>query len=425
MLFLICSTATSLLSAWALGAEGRGELTIITTWLFVSALVGTLGLHYAQRYWVARQPDWTSEIFSNTIAFTFVASVVAIVIAWQLIPSVIGDQPASTIRLTQLFLLNIPIILLSEMLRGYLEGARIFGWLGAARLSFIGIQAVFYLVFYVFDRLTLETALAVIIGGQIVSVALMFAAVIINLRPAWRLSLTVFKAQLSYGLRSYVGILTEFAVWRLDQVLLTALAPSRVVGLYAVAVAIAEITATLAASISDALLPEVAASSDADASLLLLARSLRLTVYAQVLALIPLWIAAPFVLGWVFGADFVEATATLRILLCASIFWSAGLIVISGLSGLGNPGLSTFARIASAVTTVVALVILLPAYGMLGAAISSLLGYALMLAVGLFFLLRRKTLKPLNFFRPRRDDLTFAQLKSLAGFSSAQPSKAN
>lgn len=423
VLFLAFSMATSLLSAWALKPEGRGELTIITTWLFISALVGTVGLPYAHRFWAARKPEWNSEIFSNTIVFTFIASVIVILVAWQVIPLVIHEQKPEIIRLTQLFLLNAPIILLSEMLRGHLEGAKLFDWLGAARLSFIATQAGFYLLFYAFGWLTLENALLIIIAGQLICVFLMLFAVLYKLRPRWSLNLSVFRAEISYGFRSYFGIVTEFAVWRLDQVMLTAMASSKIIGLYTVAVAIAEITATLASSISDALMPEVAASTNAEESSLLLAKSLRLTLYAQILALIPLGVAAPYILSWVFGAGFVEATATLRILLVASIIWSAALIVISGLNGFGNPGLSTVARIASAVTTVVSLAILLPRWGMMGAAISSILGYGIMLATALFFLLRQRNISLWQFLRPRRDDISLAQIKSMIRFPVAEPTK--
>lgn len=414
VLFLIFSTATSLLSAWALGADGRGSLTVITMWTFVFALAGTLGLPYAHRYWIARKPEWNSEIFSNTIVFTLIVSVIAILVSWQIIPHIINEQKPEVIRLTQLFLLNIPIILLSEMLRGHLEGAKIFDWRGAARLSFIATQAVFYLVFYAYGWLTLENALLIIVGSQIIASALMLAAVLYKLRPRWKLSFKVFRAQISYGFRSYFGIVTEFAVWRLDQVMLTAMASSKIIGLYAVAVA--EISATLASSISDSLMPEVASSKNPETAVPLLAKSLRLTLYAQVLALIPLWIAAPYILGWVFGAEFIGAAAALRLLLFASVLWSAAMIVISGLNGFGNPGLSTAARIASAVTTVIALVFLLPRWGMIGAAVSSMLGYGVMLAVALWFLMREKKLNLVEFLRPRRDDLTYEQLKSVIRF---------
>ncbi len=423
VLFLAFSVATSLLSAWALGAEGRGELVIVTMWLFVFTLFGTLGLPYAHRFWTARKPEWNSEIFSNTIIYTLAASLLIIAVGWLLIPFLIGEQKTETIRLTQLFLLNVPVILLNELLRGQLEGAKLFGWLGIARIAFISTQAVGYLVLYPFGWLTLHNALLIIIFAQILTAALMFIAVWFNLRPKLRLNLKIFVKEIHYGLRSYFGLVTEFAVWRLDQIMLTAFASSTIVGLYAVAVAIAEISATLASSISDSLMPEVAASTDKQQALLLLSKSLRLTFYAQLIALIPFWIAAPYILQYVFGREFVAATDVLRLLFIASIIWSAGLILISGLNGFGNPGLSTVARISSAVTTVVLLVWLLPVWGMQGAAVSSILGYAVMFLVALVCISRTQKIGLWQFLRPRRDDISFKQIKSVFKFPMAQPSK--
>lgn len=423
VIFLLFSIATSLLSAWALGPEGRGDLVVVTTWLFVFSLFGMMGLPVAKRYWTAKEPAANSEIFTNTIVFSLVASAIIFVIGWLIVPLVINEQKPHVIRLTQVFLLNIPVILLSEMLRGQLEGARLFGWLGAARISFIAFQAIVYTVYYLFHDLTLEHALWVIVVGQIICLAVMFYGVWVNLRPRWSFKWKIFGKEIHYGLRGYLGNITEFAVWRLDQMMLTAMAASSVIGLYAVAVAIAEITATLASSISDALLPEVAASKEKSESILLLGKSLRLTLYAQIVATIPIWITEPYVLLYVFGENFLEASGALRLLLIASIFWSAGLIVISGLNGFGRPGLSAIARIASAATTVLSLVLLLPVWGIKGAAVASIFGYSVMFAVALVFLLRTQKISFGELLRPRADDISIEKIKSVLNFPAAASPK--
>jgi O-antigen/teichoic acid export membrane protein len=423
VLFLGFSVATSLLSAWALGAEGRGELAIITMWLFVFSLVGTLGLPYAHRYWSARKPEWNSQIFTNTILYTLLASLFIFAVGWLLIPYLISEQKEEVIFLTQLFLLNVPIILLNELFRGQLEGAKLFGWLGIARLAFISTQAVIYIVLYGFELLTLKNALIVIIFSQILTAGLMGLGIWRNLRPQWSFNLKIFGQEINYGIRSYFGIVTEFAVWRLDQVMLTAMVSSTMVGLYAVAVALAEITATLASSVSDALLPEIAASENPKEALLLLGKSLRLTLYLQILTLIPFWIAAPYVLYFVFGAEFIAATTALRLLFIASIIWSSGLILISGLNGFGNPGLSTIARVSSAVTTIILLIIFLPEWGMIGAAISSIAGYGVMLLIALVCLLRTQKIGLWQFLHPRRDDLSLAKIKAALKLMVPEPSK--
>jgi O-antigen/teichoic acid export membrane protein len=420
-LFLFFSVTTSLLSAWALGAEGRGDLTIVTMWLSIFVLAGALGLPYAHRYYAARETEWQSEIFSNTIVFTFIISLVTISLAWLAVPLILSGQKPEIVWLTQIFLFNVPVVLLSEMLRGHLEGARLFGWLGAARICFITFQGVGYFLLYIFGLLTLINALWIIVFAQILLVAVMVFAVCYNLRPKWKPSLKIFRSEISYGLRSYFGNVTEFAVWRLDQMMLTAFAASATVGLYAVAVAVAEITAILASSVSDALLPEVASSKTPADSMILMGKTIRLTFYAQITALIPLWIFAPFALGAVYGEGFVEASDALRVLLICSIIWSVSLIVISGLNGLGRPGLGTVARLFSAAATVITLVWLLPKYGMMGAAFSSLIGYTVLLCVSLFCLLRSQNTGLWEFLRPRKDDISVEKLKSFFKFPIPLP----
>jgi O-antigen/teichoic acid export membrane protein len=424
-LFLLFSVATSLLSAWALKPEGRGDLTVITMWTFVFSHIGTFGVPYAHRFWAAKEPDWQSKIFSNTIIFTVLAGMAMLALAWFITPVLTGEKKSEVIWLAQLFALNIPVILLNEMLRGQLEGSRLFGWLGIGRLSFIATQAIGNTIFYLLGILTLENAILIIVLGQIVCAAFMLFAVLRELKPRWSFNWSVFRHEISYGLRSYPGILTEVAVWRLDQMMLAIFAPSAVVGLYTVAVAIAEITATLASSVADALLPEVAASERRNESTALMGKTLRLTLYAQLLVLIPLWIAAPFIMRIVYGEGFVEATGALRLLLVASMIWSAAMIIISGLNGLGHPGLSTVARLCSTVTTVVSLYWLLPLWGINGAAVSSLLGYGTMLVIALICLSRKQKISFWEFMRPRRQDISIEKIKSFfkIGFLSPRNSE--
>jgi O-antigen/teichoic acid export membrane protein len=424
-LFLLFSVVTSLLSAWALKPEGRGNLTVITMWTFVFSHIGTFGLPYAHRYWAASEPDWNRKIFSNTIIFAVLSGLAMVCLAWFITPLLTGDKSNEVVWLAQLFALNIPVILLNEMLRGQLEGARLFGWLGFARLSFIATQAIGNLLFYIWGILTLENAILIIVLGQIICSVFMLCAVWRELKPRWEFDWSVFRKEVSYGLRSYPGILTEITVWRLDQMMLVIFATSTIVGLYTVAVAIAEITATLASSVADALMPEVASSANSDKSALLMGKTLRLTLYAQFLVLIPLWIAAPFILRIIYGEGFVEAAGAMRLLLLASIAWSAAMIVISGLNGLGHPGFSTVARLCSGLTTVVTLFYLLPRWGMNGAAISSLLGYSTMLIVAMFFLLRKQNISFWEFMRPRRQDISFEKIKSFLNFNSPIPENLN
>src|SRR6185295_18436228 len=80
-------------------------------------------------------------------------------------------------------------------------------------------------------------------------------------------------------------------------------------------------------------------------------------------------------------------------------------IIISGLNGLGHPGLSTIARMAAALVLVIALLLSLPRWGIVGAALSSITGYSVMFGVALFWFLRQQKITLWECLRPRWDDL--------------------
>jgi O-antigen/teichoic acid export membrane protein len=405
VLMLCCGVVTSLLGAWALGPAGRGDLIVVLMWPAIFVMLMEIGLPMAYRYWTAKQPESTSAMFSNAVVFTLLIGFAGVGLAWMMIPHLIGRRSPEVVRLAQVYALVIPMTLLIDLTRGLLEGARRFHWVAALRLVFFGVQLVSYVVLWLDGRLTVATAMYTMIASTAVGLTLALTGVCHELKPRWQPSIAQLKTNLSYGVRDYPGVLTEFVSWRLDLMMLVGMASSTSVGLYSIAIRLADITSTLASSVGDALLPEVAASKKADEATRVVTRSLRLTICAHLLILIPLWIAAPFILRFAYGEGFVPVTNVLRLLMFASMVWSAGAIVISGLNGLGHPGLSATARIAAAIVMVIALLRWLPSRGIQGAALASIVGYSVMFLVALFWLLRRRQITLWECLRPRWEDI--------------------
>lgn len=404
-LMLASGVVTSLLSAWALGPTGRGDLMVVLMWPAIFSMVAQIGLPQAYRFWIAKRPECVSALFSNAVIFTLVVGLITLALAELVIPHLIGQRSPEVLRLTRIYLLVIPVHMLTDLTRGLLEGARRFTWVGALRLILFGVQLATYIVLWMLGTLTVASASYTMLASLAASLVVSLIAVWRELSPKWQPNLSELGTTLRYGIRDYPGILTEFVNWRLDLMMLVGTASSAALGLYVVALRLADITSTLAGSVGDALLPEVAASKKAEEATRVVTRSLRLTLCAHLLILVPLWIAAPYILRFAYGEGFVAVTNVLRLLMFASVVWSAGAIVISGLNGLGHPGLSAIARIAAALVMVVSLLTLLPTRGIQGAALSSILGYSVMFLVALFWLLRRRQITLWECLRPRWDDV--------------------
>lgn len=404
-LMLSSGVVTSLLSAWALGPAGRGDLMIVLMWPGIFSMMAEIGLPQAYRFWTAKRPECVSALFSNAVIFTLLMGLLTLGLAEIILPILIGHRTPEVVYLARIYLLVIPLLMLTDLIRGLLEGARSFRWVGALRLIFFGFQCVIYIILWTTRRMTVATAAYTMIGSATISLVVSLIALRHELRPRWQPRLADLGVTLRYGIRDYPGVVTEFVNWRLDLIMLVGMASSSAVGLYAVALRLADITSTLASSVSDALMPEVAAQKEPEKATRLLTRSLRLTIGAHLLVLIPLWTAAPYVLRFAYGDAFTPVTNVLRLLMLASVAWSAGAVLISGLNGLGHPGLSTIARICAAIVMVLALLSWLPTRGIYGAALASVVGYSTMFVVALFWVLRSRGMGIWDCLRPRWEDI--------------------
>src|ERR1044072_6377973 len=85
-LITLCTVVTSLLGARALGPAGRGDLLVIALWPLVIALLAELGLPNAHRYWMAKEPERCSRLFSNAVIYTVIAGTVSIALADIVVP---------------------------------------------------------------------------------------------------------------------------------------------------------------------------------------------------------------------------------------------------------------------------------------------------------------------------------------------------
>lgn len=416
---LLLTVVTSMTSARALGPAGRGDLLLIALWPVVIAMITELGLPNAYRYWMAREPERVSQLFSNAVIYALAAGTVSVILGNLIVPHLIAQHSTEVMLLMRIYMINIPAVVFLNLMRALLDGTRRFGWSGAGRLSFFGLQAIGFAAFWMTHRLTVATATYIMLLSQVPSLALSLIAVRRNLRPGWQPSWKEFKSSMSYALRDYPGNVADYTTLRLDQLMLGAMASNVAIGLYVVAVRLSEMTTMVADAIADALMPEVASSSS-DKGEAICARSFRLAIYMHLLLFPPLWLAAPLILRVLFGQSFVPATSAFRWLLVAAGVWSCGSIVISGLRGFGHPGLSTLARFSAAVVTGISLLVLLPRMGITGAAIASLIGYSVMLAIALVGFAKKRQLSLWrNYLRPQKRDLLIPNWRSLLGLSSA------
>jgi O-antigen/teichoic acid export membrane protein len=209
-------------------------------------------------------------------------------------------------------------------------------------------------------------------------------------RPVFRVSIA--RAGLGFGLKSWLGGLAQLANVRLDQVVMITVVPPRQLGLYAVATTISGASGPLAGAVSPPLMARIGAGERH-----LMPQAVRMTVTATVGLNVAVGLVTPILLPLLFGSEFRHATPMAIVLLVASVPLAGAGVLSTALQADGVPLIPSIGEGIALVVTVVGLVVLLPPLQAMGAAIVSLAAYG---ASFLFDLLmaKRRIGAPLSAF---------------------------
>jgi O-antigen/teichoic acid export membrane protein len=177
---------------------------------------------------------------------------------------------------------------------------------------------------------------------------------------------------LRFGAAVVAGDALQLANYRLDLFVLAAFVPVADIGVYAVAVALAEMLWQLPHAVSRSILPRIATRQVGRAGVLRLSCGLgAVTAALGVLG----WLLAVRLVEPVFGPDFAGVPALLAVLLPGVVLVGAAKPVAAWTLSCGLPGGNVRASAAGLAVVVAGNILLVPSHGVVGAAVASTLGY--------------------------------------------------
>lgn len=376
MALALLAVVTGILSARLLHPEGEGELTAIQTWPLLLGVLAMLGLDSALVYFISRQPERGRQFTSTAVLIGLLSSLAVGAVAWFALPVLLSAQQPQVVSAARVFLLIGGIYAMVGIPHGSLRGARSFtAW------NLFRIAPVFAWLFILLTSWLLGHPSAIPLSrwylGGILACGLPFIIVVARrlqgpLKPDVRLA----SEMLRFGLPSALTSLPQTINLRFDQVLIIAILPARLLGLYVVAVSWSGAVAPLLSAVGIVLFPHVSAERDTDRQGHQLATALQSGTLVAAATSVPLMLLAPLGLPFVFGSDFAPSIPSALMLVPAGAILAWSGIAEAGLQGLGRPTMVLAAEAVAAVVTIAALPLLLHTYGIFGAAMASLLGYA-------------------------------------------------
>jgi O-antigen/teichoic acid export membrane protein len=417
---LVASLATGVTLAHALGPSGRGATAAIITAPIVIAWLFTLGSTQAVSYFQAKDPAG-GRVLATWLALALPLGVLAALVGEALLPVFFSAQSAETLRIGRETMPLAIVLVLNEALAGVVVGDQRFVLFNVARAGSQTAIAIAYVALVVADDLTVRTAVAVFALVQVtVMVVLLIASAARHGMP--RPSASLARTALWYGFKGHGVNVGAWANARLDLLIMPAFLPASSVGLYSVATNVSWIVVVLAGPLSLIALPLATRSETGGGEVVW--RILRVTLLVAGVIAAAIALAAPWALRLVYGADFVDATTALRILLPGSVLFAAAFVLISGLFSNNRPFSATLAQATGALVTVVGLSIFLDSGGIDAAAIVSSVAYTVVFVTAVALYLRSLGQREAGPARDAGDfapPLTAAEERVAANVTASEP----
>lgn len=382
-----CNMVTGLLLARTLGPHSRGELAAVLLWPTMIAVVGVLGLHDAVTFHVARKTVALGTLLGSSMVIVAAESAVCVAAGLAIVPLAFARYDAGTLRAAYLFLAFVPLNISLLVMMSILNGLHRFAQYHALRMMTGVSTAAAIVSLRLIDNLTVLHAVLVYLGVTLAT-ALVAAAMLPRAdlrRPG--LSLAFSRQLLAFGLKSHSGIVTSMMNERLDQLVIAVFLSPIQLGLYAMAVTLTAPAVLIGSSVALAAFPIVAHLESADARRDAVRRFLRLTIAGSVVVVVPMIILTSPMIAFFFKEAYLGAANVTRVLLVAAVALSMNRALAACVKALDRPLDAGFGEFLALGVTVVALALLLPMLGIMGAAVASLLAYA----VSTVWMLRRTT----------------------------------
>jgi O-antigen/teichoic acid export membrane protein len=367
---------TGPLAAHLLGPAGRGDLAAIQTWPTFFTALALCGIPEAVVYFSARFPRKAGQYMTAAVILTLLIAVPVIIVAYFLLPILLAAQSANVIHMARFYLVYVilEILLLIQINTLYGRGD-FFVW-NALR----GIPSILWFVLLLVGFFIGQVSPGWLATTYLVALSILVIPwhLVIKRRldpPLWPPEITQWKPFLQYGLPLVTAGVPLRLNLNMDQMLMAGLFSSETLGFYIIAVAWSGALTPIVQSIGKVLFPKTASEKSLTQQGIFLSRGVRLAFTLSIFCSIPIFFLTPLAIRLLFGADFSPAIPAAYILVGASIFLNLKTVLQEGARGIGAPYLVLWSECVGLIFTAILLLALLRPFGIIGAAVASLVAY--------------------------------------------------
>jgi O-antigen/teichoic acid export membrane protein len=365
---LALGLATQSALAWWLGTSGRGSYAACVVFITVLNVLFVVGFDVAIEVFVASRRFTVSEGVTYTFLCGALSSLIAVAAGLVALQWPFALLDKATPRQFLMALAWMPIGMVASILSRFPAALGKFALAGFVQVGQIALQLGLTLALVLGMGAGVEGAIA---AGVISSVTVMAVVpLLLRREDDWRWvrpSLARLRETWSFGLRYYVGKVSNLATIEFGTVVVAMFVGKEEIGLFAVAAAVTARAEFIPNVIGTVILPRVAASEEGRPELV--AQCARLTAATCAVFLGILVLFTEIFVRVLFSPAFLPAVPLIRIIALGTLVRCAAKVVVPYLISRNRPGLASTAVFSGMVVNIAVMLALLGRIGLPAAAI--------------------------------------------------------
>lgn len=389
-LSVVAAGVVAALTARQLGPSGRGVYVLLVTVAPFTMIICGLGVNLAARiHLVAPQnPMPLGHYFSLSFVLSLAQAAACLLTGLLLLPVTgatltLGELAAFVVMGATLLLRNMWL----DALNAYGFTARAAAQEAAAFVVQVGL--VVALLATGADEVS--PFIWAFTASSVVQIVLTTATLsrLAPLRPRWRRESAA--RLIRTGVPSIPSGLSQVLTFRVDRLIVGVIMGPAAVGIYSVAATVSELLRVLPMALSQSVFYQVASGKSGPGDF---RRARTLCLLAGAVLGLAGFVAAPVAVRAVFGTEFEAAVLPLRVLLLAELAMVYFYVDGAVMGGLGRLGAAAKVAMVGLALVAVADVVLIPPFGLAGAAWASVMAYGAMGALMHRMLRKHRSLAP-------------------------------
>lgn len=395
-----------------LGPQGTGEFTVAILLPTLLNVLLNFGIPSANVYLIGRGDIAISTALRRSVLAALAIGVLGLCGSAVIIIA-FSESLFPGVRQVVLWIAIgiFPVIVMNAFLASIFQGQQKFKKLNAVQLlpAIISLVGAVILVW----ALHLGPVGAVISWGLgqlgALGAATWFLVTDRDVQPTKEVQKSYTREWLSYGWKSHLANLSAFLMYRTDVYLINLFVGPIAVGIFAVAVHIAERLWTFSFAVSTVLFPKLSELHKDEAKRRRITpMAARWVIFLTSIFAIPLALLIKIIIEVLFGAEYADSGNVVLVLLPGIVVFACARVLCSDIAARGQPVLNILVGGTTFTVNVIANLILIPRYGVIGAAVGTSMAYfaGTIVCLGLYGRLSGNTWwRPLRFERADWDML--------------------